>query len=121
MSFKRKGESNPKSESGDHKASLSPKADPDAVRPSGAYQTRWISKSRISWLRKSRAVQQAIVVDYRNGFLIVEPTGSNLGDGDILSLEMADYELRTAWCQTPKARLVRARKLLGLLTDPRLI
>jgi hypothetical protein len=104
--------------SGDDIASLALETDPNAPR-SGLYQTRWISKPRINLSRKLREFREAIVVDYRTGFLIVEPKGSNLGDGDILPLEVADYELRTAWCQTPKPKLIQARKLLGLSTDPR--
>jgi hypothetical protein len=120
MSLKRNSESKGMRRSGDVSASVSLKTGPNDPR-SRAYQTRWISKPRINLSRKLREFREAILVDYRTGFLIVEPKGSDLGDGDILPLEVADYELRTAWCQTPKPRLIQARRLLGLSTDPRQI
>jgi len=80
------------------------------------YQVRWISKQQLDTLRKSRAVTQGIVLDSFNGFLIVEPLGSNLGDGNILSHEEAEYELTPVWCTGPKTKLFQARKLLGLAT-----
>jgi hypothetical protein len=81
-----------------------------------AYQARWISKQRLEELRRTRQVQQGIVLDSFNGFLIVEPVGSDLGDGPILSPEEADFELQPVWCSGPRARLRAARELLGL--DP---
>jgi hypothetical protein len=78
------------------------------------YQARWISKAQINNLRRAGGLGRAVLVDYRTGFVIVEPVGSNLGDGDVLSPELADYELREVWCPTPRAKLVQARKLLGL-------
>jgi hypothetical protein len=80
------------------------------------YQARWISKRRLDEIRKSRESCQGIVLDSFNGFLIVEPVRSNLGDGPILSLEEADYELRPVWCAGVKAKLREARECLGL--DP---
>ena len=52
-----------------------------------------------------------------SGFLVVEPIGSNLGDGDVLDHTEADYELNPAWCLTPKPRLNEARRRLGLAID----
>jgi hypothetical protein len=79
-----------------------------------AYQARWISKRRLDEIRRTREYRQGIVLDSFNGFLIVEPVGSNLGDGPVLSLEEADYELQPVWCAGAKARLREARERLGL-------
>jgi hypothetical protein len=48
------------------------------------FQVRRISKQRIEFLRKSGRVKDAIVLDSFSGFLIVEPDGSDLRDGDVL-------------------------------------
>jgi hypothetical protein len=93
----------------------------DSPRDSGnaaQYQARWISKEKINHLRRSGGFGRAVLVDYRTGFVIVEPVGSNLGDGEVLTPELANYELREAWCPTPKSKLVEARKLLGLNGSP---
>ena len=78
------------------------------------YQARWVSKRRLDQIRKAKETAKGIVLDSFNGFLIVEPVGSNLGDGPLLSREEADYELRPVWCSGAKARLREARELLGL-------
>ena len=57
-----------------------------------------------------------MLVNYRMGFVIVEPVGSNLGDGEVF--ELANYKLCEAWCPTPKSKLLGARKLLGLDGSP---
>jgi len=78
------------------------------------YQARRISKQRVESVRKSGRMKDAIILDSFSGFLIVEPVGSNLGDGDVLDITAADFELNTAWCLTTKSRLNEARKRLGL-------
>jgi hypothetical protein len=78
------------------------------------YQARCISRQRLDAVRRSGAVTQGIVLDSFNGFLIVEPVGSNLGDGAVLAPQDADYELSPVWCSGPKGRLNEARRLLGL-------
>jgi hypothetical protein len=80
------------------------------------YQARWISKRRLDAIRRTRESTRGIPLDSFNGFLMVEPVGSNLGDGPVLSREEADFELRPVWCSGTKARLRDARELLGL--DP---
>ena len=87
---------------------------PEGNGHQGRYQARWISKAQINNVRKAGGLGRAVLVDYRTGFVIVEPVGSDLGDGEILSPELADYELREVWCPTTKSNLVKARKLLGL-------
>ncbi len=79
-----------------------------------AYQARWISKGRLAAIRKDGRVTRGVVLESFNGFLIVEPVGSDLGDGKPLSREEADYELQPVWCPGPKVKLTEARKLLGL-------
>jgi len=78
------------------------------------FQARRISKQRVESIRKSGRMKDAIILDSFSGFLIVEPVGSNLGDGDVLEITAADFELNTAWCLTTRSRLNEARKRLGL-------
>ncbi|HXG10546.1 MAG TPA: hypothetical protein VNK04_12360 [Gemmataceae bacterium] len=83
-----------------------------------AYQARRISKERARALRRSGALGQAILLDSVSGFIIVEPVGSNLGDGEVLAREIADSELHSAWCLDPLSRIRQARQLLGLEAIP---
>ncbi len=83
-----------------------------------AYQARWASRERVDALKRSGQLRQGILLDSFNGFLLVEPAGSNLGDGPILSPREADFELSPAWCPGPPVKLVEARRLLRLETDP---
>lgn len=79
------------------------------------YQARRISKARADQLKRSGSIiGRAILLDTFNGFIIVEPVGSNLGDGAPLSFEEADYELQPVWHLGPKATLREARRRLGL-------
>jgi hypothetical protein len=78
------------------------------------HQARWISKGRLEQLRRARSSGRGVVLESFSGFLIVEPKGSDLGDGPVLSHQEADYELRPVWCAGNKTRLKEARELLGL-------
>jgi hypothetical protein len=78
------------------------------------YQARRISKRRADELKKSDAITRAILLGTFNGFIVVEPTGSGMGDGEVLSEQEADYELQPVWHLGPKAMLREARKRLGL-------
>jgi hypothetical protein len=78
------------------------------------YQARRVSKQRLEALRKSREIAKSIVIDSMSGFLLIEPIGSNLGDGEMLQPSEADFELHPAWCLVPQSRLNDARKRLGL-------
>jgi hypothetical protein len=78
------------------------------------YQARWVSKRRAETLRKEGLPRPATLLDSFNGFLLIEPVGSDLGDGAVLSFQEADYELQPAWCPGPKTELERARRLVGL-------
>jgi hypothetical protein len=81
------------------------------------YQAQWISKDRIRSLRKAGGWKNAILLDSFKGFIIIEPTGEMYGDGDVLSDEAADYELRPEWCTGSKRQLTEARRLLRLDAD----
>jgi hypothetical protein len=82
------------------------------------YQARRISKSRRDLLLRARSSSKGIVLDSINGFIMVEPVGSDLGDGEILSPEIANYELSDAWCLDSRAKLAEARRLLHLELSP---
>ncbi len=83
------------------------------------YQARWISKDRLTALRKAGGLGHNVVLDSFNGRIIIEPKGSELGDGPVLSREEADYELQPVWCPGPTAQLRDARRLLGIDTGAR--
>ena len=78
------------------------------------YQARRISKRRADEVKKSDASTRAILLGTFNGFIIVEPADSGMGDGEVLSEQEADYELQPVWHLGPKATLREARKRLGL-------
>lgn len=78
------------------------------------YQARWTSKARVAELKKHRLLGQALLIDSFNGFIVIEPTGSNLADGPVLSELEAEYELQPVWSTGPKSQLREARQRLGL-------
>ena len=78
------------------------------------YQARWISKKRIESLRKSGALCRRMLVDSIRGFIVIEPVGRRLGDGDVLALDVASYELDPAWCLDSRLKIAEARRLLGI-------
>ncbi len=78
------------------------------------YHARWVSKERHHALKRAGGLGNAIMLDSLNGFLIVEPVGSRLGDGPVLKREEADYELRDVWCHDSRKKIDEARRLLGL-------
>jgi hypothetical protein len=79
-----------------------------------AYQARWASKARAIQLRRDGRLHDAVLVDAPRGFIVVEPRGSALGDGAVLSAWEADFELNETWCLVPRSKLGLARGLLGL-------
>lgn len=78
------------------------------------YQARWISKKRIDALKKSGSLRRGMLMDSFKGFIVIEPAGSSLGDGELLTPDVVDYELDPAWCLDSRQRISAARKLLGL-------
>ena len=98
--------------------SMRAESPPNGNGKTPSYQARWISKAQINAIRKSGSSQRGVLIDYRTGFVIVEPVGSNLGDGEVLPRDLADYELREVWCPTSRSKLIEARRLLGLDAKP---
>lgn len=82
-----------------------------------SHQARWTSKKQSETLRKTGCLKQAILLSTLKGYIVVEPTRSPLGDGEVLSHQEADYEVRPEWCLDAKKKIDEARKLLGL-TNP---
>jgi hypothetical protein len=78
------------------------------------YQARWISKQQTNGLKKTGALTHSIVLDSLKGPIVVEPAGTDRRDSGILPLDVADYELRPAWCLESKTKVQKARQLLGL-------
>lgn len=78
------------------------------------YQARRISKPRADEVKKSGILGRSLLMNTFNGIIIIEPAESNLGDGDTLSPEDADYELQPVWHLGPKAMLREGRRRLGL-------
>jgi len=81
------------------------------------YQARRISKRRADEVKRTGAIGRSLLLDTFNGIIIVEAAGANLGDGDVLSPEEADYELQPVWHLGPKTVLREARRRLGLEID----
>jgi hypothetical protein len=79
-----------------------------------AFHARWTSRERATQLKRTGRLGQAILLDTFNGFILVEPEGSDLGDGPTLSPEEANYELQEVWYTGPRTRLREARQRLGL-------
>src|SRR5260370_37604174 len=83
------------------------------------YQAQWASRRRVDELSRAGKLGQAMVLEHFNGVIMVEPVGSDLGDGPVLSPQEADYELQPAWHLGTNATLRQARGLLGLEWKPR--
>ena len=79
------------------------------------YEARWVSKPRAQILKR-RLPHDAILLDVFNGFIVVQPVGSDLGDGPVLSEQEAEFELQPAWFLGHKPVLIQARRKLGLPT-----
>jgi hypothetical protein len=78
------------------------------------YQARWISKKHMDSLRKTGQLTNSVLLESEKGHIIVEPANSHHGDGGVLAPDVADYELRPAWCRSPNTKVRKARELLGL-------
>ncbi|HEY7330775.1 MAG TPA: hypothetical protein VH592_24250 [Gemmataceae bacterium] len=78
------------------------------------YQARRVSKRRADEVKKSGILGRSLLMNMFNGFIIIEPVDGNLGDGDVLSQDEADYELQPVWHLGPKAMLRDARQRVGL-------
>jgi hypothetical protein len=78
------------------------------------FQARRVSRQLVSTLRRSGNLDQGLILDTFKGFIVVEPCNRPLGDGEVLSVQDAVMEIQPAWCLEPKAKVVRAHRLLGL-------
>lgn len=78
------------------------------------FQARRISKRRADELKKAGLPRRAMLLDTFNGIILIEPLDSNLGEGEALAMEEADYELQPVWHLGPRTALREARKRLGL-------
>jgi hypothetical protein len=81
------------------------------------YHARWISKQQTDVLKKTGKLTDAVVLESFKGPILVEPAGTNPKDDSVLPLDVADYELRLAWCLGPKTKVQKARQLLGLAVE----
>jgi hypothetical protein len=81
------------------------------------FEARWISRQRADALKRNGSLKDAVVLDTFNGLIAVQPEGSRMADGDVLSPQEADYELQAAWFSGPMAKLREARQRLGLESD----
>ena len=77
------------------------------------YEAHWVSKPRAQILKR-RLPPDAILLDVFSGFIVVQPVGSDLGDGPVLSQQEAEFELQPAWFLGHKPVLLQARRKLGL-------
>lgn len=69
------------------------------------FQARWISKQQTQHLKKTGQLTRSMVLDSCKGHILIEPANGNRREDGVLSLDVADYELRTAWCLGPKTNV----------------
>jgi hypothetical protein len=84
-----------------------------------SYEARWITRPRADKVRRTGASAGALLLDTSNGIIIVQPSGSDLGDGPRLTRAETEYELQAAWYLGPLSKLRQARNLLGLEAEER--
>lgn len=77
------------------------------------YQARRISKPRAIVLRKDGG-KGCILLSTFQGTIVIEPKGSPVDDGQVLSRDEANYELQPVWCTESKTKVEEARRRLGL-------
>jgi hypothetical protein len=88
------------------------------------YYAQWISKDKVRTLRKAGGWKDGILLDSYKGFIMIQPADRQYGDGEVLSPDTADYELRPEWCTGEKPKLLEARRRLrldanGVAQEPR--
>jgi hypothetical protein len=81
------------------------------------YQASWVSKARRDELKRRTIPSDIMLLDSLHGPLLIEPEGSDLGDGARLIDGDADAELRAVWCLERKTKIAHARRLLGLAAE----
>jgi hypothetical protein len=77
------------------------------------FQARRVHKPRAIVLRSATG-KDCILLSTFQGTIVIEPKGSRTEDGKVLSTDEARYELQPVWCTDSTAKVVEARKRLGL-------
>jgi hypothetical protein len=78
------------------------------------YQARWASRQQADKIKRNGSLNSAILLDTLKGPIVVEPAGSGLADGAVLSDQEIEMELQPVWFTGPLMKLRQARKLLGI-------
>ncbi len=78
------------------------------------FEARWVSKERAKAIRKRSVPSDVLLLDMFTGFILVQPKGSDLGDGPVLNPTEMDAELQLVWFLGPWRVLRQARERLGL-------
>ncbi len=78
------------------------------------YKAQWVSRRRMNELKKAGLALKTLLLNHLNGFIVIEPADTELGDGAVLSPTEADYELQQSWILDPIKTLQQAREQLGL-------
>jgi len=78
------------------------------------YEVRWVAKDRLAELRRKGPARDVLLLDHISGVLAIEPAGENIAGGPLLSPEEVQYEMQPAWLLGPRAKVVEARRRLGL-------
>ena len=79
------------------------------------YQARWTSRQQADKIKRTGGLARAILLDTLKGPIVVEPAGSALGDGAVLSPLELEAEHQPAWFLGPTLKLREARTRLGLM------
>jgi hypothetical protein len=78
------------------------------------FQARWISKGLSDHIRRAGTLGEGLILNSCKGFIVLEPKGRSIGDGRVLSVDAARFELDPTWCTDSPAKVKKARQLLGL-------
>jgi hypothetical protein len=81
------------------------------------YEARWISRKRFEQVRKTTVGGGALFLDHLYGILAIEPAGSNLGDGEVLSPQEIEYEMQPVWLLGSPTVVREARRRVGLAAE----
>lgn len=83
----------------------------------GQYRARWISKEASHQVRRTGALGDGMFLNSLKGTIVVEPKTRTIGDGAVLSADIARMELDPVWCTDSPAKVKKARQLIGLDAD----
>jgi hypothetical protein len=82
-------------------------------------RARWISRDRARVLAREELYGALRVESVADRWVLIEPAGFCIADGQVLSPDEADLELQPTWCNSPTEVVWGARRLLGLANPPR--